>query len=275
MRKGLLFFLVCAATLNTWAVESTDSTGMNASPKAGRQSLYIGAGYGSDLLYSGYSLSGQKPYYSMDLLYRFNKEWTASAAIYHLDAAGPAIAFYDLAVGYRRYFNSWLDAGASLSAYFTNPSIQDVYFGNFAYLTVTGGFDWRILYSRLVYSALLDDSGSHYLQVKNSHYFSSSDFWKDKAYMDFNPTLNFVFGDRYKLITTGVQPHPGDSPADILNFESSFGLMDMEISIPIAFNTANFSIEAEPLYYIPIHKDPDFPAENGFFFFVNMYFRIF
>jgi hypothetical protein len=274
MRRVLLFVLIYAASIHLWAVQSADSTANDAPNQTDWRSLYIGAGYGSDLLYSGYSLSGNKPYYSMDLLYSFNKEWTASAAIYNLDGAGPAIAFYDVAVGYRRYFNSWLDAGASLSAYFTNPSIQDTYFGNFGYLTLTGGFDWRILYSRLVYSALLDDSGSHYLQFKNSHYFSTRDFWKDKAYMDFNPTLNFVFGDRYKWITpSNEQPSQEADPEQIL--ESSFGLMDMELSVPIAFNTTYFSIEAEPLYYIPIHKDPDFPADNGLFFFVNMYFRIF
>lgn len=268
MRSSLMIVWMCAASFNLWALQPADSTAVEVEKVTDWRSMYVGAGYGSDLLYSGYSLSGHKPYYSMDLLYRFNKEWTASAAIYNLEGASPAIAFYDAALGYRRYFNSWLDAGASLSAYFTNPSIQHTYFGNFAYLTVTGGLDWRLLYSRVVYSALLDDSGSHYLQVKNSHYFSTNDFWKEKAFMDFNPTLNFVFGDRYKLITTTS----GDSEAML---DSSFGLMDMEISIPIALTTANFSIEAEPLYYIPIHKDPDFPSDSGMFFFVNVYYRIF
>ncbi len=277
MRRGLLVLLICTASFNLWAAQSADSTVTDVTIKTDWRSLYLGTSYGSDLLYSGYSLSGKKAYYSLDLLYSLNKEWSASASIYNLEGAKPSIAFYDVAVGYRRYYNSWLDAGASLSAYFTNPSIQDAYFGNFAYLTLTGGLDWRILYSRLVYSALLDDSGSHYLQLKNSHYFSTNDFWEGTAYMDFNPTLNFVYGDRYKLVTTtgGDQTNPGGDSESIQSFDSIFGLMDLEISVPIAFNHTHFSIEAEPLYYIPIHKDPDFPAENGLFFFVNLYFRIF
>jgi hypothetical protein len=274
MRRLLFFLLINVLPVGLMAVDFGDSTKTCAVKKPRQSAVYLGTGYGSDLLYSGYSLSGQKAYYSMDVLYSFNRQWSASAAIYHLDGAEPSIAFYDMAIGYRRYFNSWWDAGANLSAYFTNPSIQETYFGNFAYLTLTGGFDWRILYSKLVYSALLDDSGSHYLQFKNSHYFSTNDFWNEKAYMDFNPTFNLVFGDRYKLVSnaTGDQAKPGGSEND---YESSFGLMDMEFSIPISFNYNYLSLEVEPLYYIPIHKDPDYPAENGFFFFVNMYYRIF
>lgn len=270
MKRLLLFLLVGASFFNLWAGQAADSTATDAGIQSSSSTVYIGAGYGSDLLYSGYSLSGKKPYYSMDVLYSFKKHWSASAAIYNLDGAEPTIAFYDMALSYRRYFNSWLDAGASLSAYFTSASIQDTYFGNFAYLTMTGGFDWRILYTRFVYSALLDDSGSHYLQVKNSHYFSTNDFWEDKAYMDFNPTINFVLGDRFKLMR--IEPQPGSDPE--MSYDSSFGLMDMEISVPIAFNYNAISLEVEPLYYIPIHKDPDFPAENGLFFFINMYFRV-
>lgn len=266
MRRLLFCLLVNVLTIGLMAETSADSTKTDGVEKARQASLYLGAGYGSDLLYSGYSLSGQKPYYSMDVLYSFNRQWSASAAIYHLDGAEPGIAFYDVALGYRRYFNSWWDAGASLSAYFTNPSIQDIYFGHFAYLTLTGGFDWRILYSKLVYSALLDDSGSHYLQMKNSHYFSTNDFWNDKAYMDFNPTFNLVFGDRYKLITTtaGDQVGPGGGAEEVVGYESLFGLMDLEFSIPIASIMAILAWKWSPCITFPSIKIRTILLRRGF-----------
>jgi hypothetical protein len=277
MRRLLFLIFIYTMSLNIMAGSPADSTTTEVVDQSGGGSLYVGTGYGSDLLYTGYSFSGQKPYYSMDMLYSINRQWSVSAAIYNMDGADPAIAFYDMAVGYRRYFNSWLDAGASVSAYFTSSAIKDLYFGNFAYLTLTGGLDWRILYTRFVYSAVLDDSGTDYLQVKNSHYFSTNDFWKDRAYMDFNPTFNFVLGDRYSLTTitdTGL-PLSGGGTEEIIGYENSFGLIDLEISFPIAFNYDDFSIEAEPLYYIPIHKDPDYPSTKGLFFFLNLYLRIF
>ncbi|MCA1745837.1 MAG: hypothetical protein LC643_09100, partial [Bacteroidales bacterium] len=86
MKRFLFFLLVGASCFNLWAGQAADSTSTDAGIQS-NSTMYIGAGYGSDLLYSGYSLSGQKPYYSMDVLYSFNRQWSASAAIYHLDGA--------------------------------------------------------------------------------------------------------------------------------------------------------------------------------------------
>lgn len=261
---------------------TADSVKVEAESKK-KHRFFVGSGFGSDMLYSGYSLSKNQPYYSADLLYSFNSKWTLSAAAINLNGKIPAVAFYDFSAGYRHIFSNIFDAGASLSAYFTSQKLQEQYFGNFAYLSVSGGVDWYLVYTRAIYSTILDSKGGHYFQLKNSHYFTTRDFMNKKAYISFNPTVNFVFGDRYKLhtYTTGGNSgtHPGNIPVNQPQsetvYKSTFGLMDLEFSVPVAFNYGTATLEVEPLYFKPIHKDPDFPSKNRFLLYANLYFRIF
>jgi hypothetical protein len=284
MKKRLVFsILVFFSIFNLKAETLNDSITHTTAKKISSHSFYSGVGYGSNMLYSGYSLSKDQPYYSTDLLYSFKRKWTASFSIYNLNGEQPAIAFYDFSIGYRHIFNHLFDAGITLSNYFTSKSIQNQYFGNFSYLTVSGGLDWKIVYTKAVYSTILDSEGGHYLQLKNSHFFVTPDFIKDRAYISFNPTVNFVFGDLYKLGIfttdnqgTGFGPgflNPGE-PETVEAYSSSFGLMDLELSLPVSLNYGKLSLDIEPLYYLPIHKDPDFPSQKGFIMYLNLFFRI-
>ncbi|TCO07053.1 hypothetical protein EV194_11052 [Natronoflexus pectinivorans] len=269
--------LMFMSTINGMLPVSNNNSD-TVSTASSKHALYAGVGYGSDMLYSGYSLSGSQPFYSMDIMYSYNRKWSLAFMAYNLDGQSPAVTFYDMAIGYRHVFNSWFDVRASLANYFTAKSAQEEYFGNFSYLSVSTGFDWRILYTRTIYSTILNRSGGSYFQIKNSHYFSTPDFFDGKAFVDFNPAFNFVFGDRYKLYTSTTRtviPGVGNLEQTIEEIDTSFGLMDLELSVPISFNYGNVTFEAEPLYYYPFHKDPDFPSQKGFFFFVNLYFRIF
>ncbi|SKC20464.1 hypothetical protein SAMN03080601_02349 [Alkalitalea saponilacus] len=273
MISGMLMFLQSMNAINPDDNNNSDTVSITTSKHA----LYAGAGYGSDMLYSGYSLSGNQPFYSMDLLYSYNRKWSLAFVTYNLDGKSPVVTFYDVALGYRHIFNSWFDVRGSLASYFTAKSAQEEYFGNFSYLSVSTGYDWRILYTRAIYSTTLNRSGGSYFQIKNSHYFSTPDFWDGNAFMDFNPAFNFVFGDRYKLYTTTTRtviPGVGNVEQTMEEIDTSFGLMDFELSFPISFNYGNATLEAEPLFYYPVHKDPDFPSQKGLFFFVNLYFRI-
>ncbi|WP_026473495.1 hypothetical protein [Alkaliflexus imshenetskii] len=280
--KKIIYIVSLLLVVSSGNASTTDSANVEVETRK-KQSFYVGSGFGSDMLYSGYSLSKNQPYYSADMLYSYNSKWTLSAAVINLNGKTPAIAFYDFSAGYRHIFNNTFDAGASLSAYFTSEKLHEHYFGNFAYLSVSGGVDWYWVYTRAIYSTILDSKGGHYLQLKNSHYFATRDFMNKKAYVSFNPTVNFVFGDRYKLHTYTTGGNSGTLPGNMpvtqpqteTTYKSSFGLMDLEFSIPVALNYGAATLEVEPLYFRPIHKDPDFPSKSSFLLYANLYFRIF
>lgn len=241
-----------------------------------KHALYSGFGYGSDMLFSGISLSSNQPYLSTNLLYSFNKRWIASATIYHLPGVYPTIAFYDFSIGYQHTFNSYLDAGISFSSYSTAQKLQDEYFGNFNYLTISGGLDWRIIYTQLIYSSMFKEQSSGYLQIKNSHFFSTPYLFKGKGYFTFDPAVNMVMGDKFSSEVVVSQSGSGNNGTitETTIYKSSFGLLDMEFSLPVGFNFGKATFEMEPLYYLPIYEDPDFPAKKGLFLFINLYFKI-
>ena len=228
------------------------------------------------MLFSAVSLSSNQPYLSTDLLYSYNKRWIASATIYHLPGIDPAIAFYDFSIGYRYTFNSYLDAGISFSSYSTAKKLQDEYFGNFNYLTISGGVDWRIIYTQLVYSSMLKEQSSGYLQIKNSHFFSTPYLFKGKGYFTFDPAVNMVMGDKFSSEIVVSQSGSGNNvtTTETTIYKSSFGLLDMEFSLPVGFNFGKTTFEMEPMYYLPIYEDPDFPAKKGLFLFLNLYIKI-
>lgn len=260
--------LLLLSFLSGTLAQQSDST-----KQTNRHSLYGGLGFGSDMTYSGYSLSGSRPYYSADLLYSYKRSWTAAFMVYHLSDTQAALVFYDFTLAYRKIFNSWWDAGASLAAYFSAKDLMDLYFGNFAYMSVSAGLDWRLLYTRAVYSTILDDSQTRYFQIKNSHYISTRDFWKDRAYVDFNPTANMLWGKRYEISKTYTE-ETENGPIEYHEYSTSFGLLDAEFSLPISFNYGNMTLEVEPLYNLPMYKDPDFPAREGMLIFINLYYKI-
>lgn len=241
-----------------------------------KHALYSGFGYGSNMLFSAISFSSNQPYLSTDLLYSYNQCWIASATIYHLPGIDPAIAFYDFSIGFRQSFNSYLDAGISFSSYSTSKKLQSDYFGNFNYLTISGGLDWRILYTQLIYSSMLKDQSSGYLQIKNSHFFSTPYMFKGRGYLTFDPAVNMVMGDKYSSQVIVSQTGKGNNVTmtETIIYKSSFGLLDMEFSLPVGFNFGKATFEMEPLYYLPIYEDPDFPARKGLFLFINLYFKI-
>jgi hypothetical protein len=273
MALTLMCFIFTAAFTQEKETLNNSETISTTTSKHG---LYTGLGYGSNMLLSGISISSAQPYLSFDLLYSYNQQWILSAVFYNLPGINPALAFYDLSAGYNRTFNSWLDAGISISSYSTAKELQEDYFGNFTYMTASAGLDWRILYSQFIYSAILNQEGNGYLQISNSHFFSTPDLFKGKAYFTFDPSVNMVLGDKYAkedvVIQTGMGPNSTTETATV--YSSSFGLLDMEFSLPIGFNFGKTTLELAPLYYLPIHNDPDFPAERGMFLFLNLYWKI-
>ncbi|MGQ1947684.1 hypothetical protein ACT3CD_11360 [Geofilum sp. OHC36d9] len=268
----LLWGLNCAFSAYSQNTEATvDSLAQTAESK---HAFYVSLGTGSNMLYMGSTLNEQSSYLSAQGIYSYNKELMVAASVYHLPGVNPSIAFYDMSVGYSKIINKTFDGSLYLSGYFTADELQATYFSNFWYLTLSGGIDWNILYSQLVYSKILDNEG-YYLQLINSHYFATNDFLKGNAFIDFNPAANLVMGNQYSVETASSNTGSGTGNGETEPvYSSSFGLLDIEISIATGFNIKNFTFEVEPLYYIPLYDNPDYSSSPEMALFINAYWKI-
>lgn len=248
-------------------------------------SLYSSIGSGSNMIFLGSTISRDKPFYSAAVTYGYKNSFYASASASHIIGVNPYAAFYNLSLSYNHVFNSWFDISSSIAGYKTPASLQETLFSDFAFINLTTGFDWKLIYTKLSFGELISDGHHGYIQVRNSRYFETPEFFSGKSKISFDPNINILFGDLLKIETTTTgRTKFGSSPpfrhfkknpnSTIESYSYKFGLMDFEFSLPVTFSYNNFSIEAEPSYILPAFSNSDYPAPEGFTLFVNVFFRI-
>jgi hypothetical protein len=247
-------------------------------------SLYAGAGYGSNMIYLESSISKGKPYYSAIVTYGFKNSLYVSASSSHINGTSPFVAFSSLSFNYRHTLNSWFDVSADLAGYKTSTLLQQTLFSDFAFISLTSGFDWKLIYTKLSLAGVFSVNNRGYIQLRNSRYFKTSDLFNGKAFFSFDPNINLLFGEVIKIsTTTGSSKYGYSSPfrhfkKNPINttesVSSSFRLMDIEFSLPVTLNFDNFSIEAETGYILPAYTNQDYPAPKGFSFYLTAYFKI-
>jgi len=161
-----------------------------------RHALYAGAGYGSNMIYLGSTISQNLPYGYGALSYVLGGELSLSGSAFFIPTYGQsAPAFGNVSIYYSHDFTKWLDISTGISRYIVRPSLTDTLFSNFNYADIKLGFDWKILYTEVSYGGFLIKDPPSYLQVRNSRYFETPSFFKGKANVSFYPYANLLFGN--------------------------------------------------------------------------------
>ena len=274
--------LFCQA--DTLSKPANDSSSTEKSP-ADIHSLYTGIGAGSNMIYLGTSISNNKPFYSASVTYGYRNTLFVSASASHLNETTPYLAFYNLAMNYSHTFNSWFDISSDIAGYKTAESLQDSLFSDFAYINLTTGFDWKLLYTRISFSGIISEENGFYLQVSNSRYFETPEFFKGKALIYFNPDIDILFGNLISVETaSGIKnmemPLHSAMPEKnrlipLIHIPKNSDSWISQFSLPVTFSYGKFSLEAEASYLLPVYSDPYYPEPKGFTFYLNAFFKIF
>jgi len=111
--KYLILFLLLLPSATPAQTGANISLPVNDTSKAGseveRHALYTGAGYGSNMIYLGSTMSQDQPYGYGNLTYGFKNKLYASVSAVNLSRFDPVAAFYIGGLSYNHVFNSWLD----------------------------------------------------------------------------------------------------------------------------------------------------------------------
>ena len=166
---------------DTNEIVSVADTGKSAKANTGH-SLYSSLGYGSNMIYLGSTISQNQSFGFTTMTYGFNNEFFASASAFHLTNFSPFLSFYNFSLNYSHAFNSWFDISLGVSRYQLNKTLSDTLFSSFTYGELTVGIDWRLLYSKISAGGLLADENRAYFQFRNSRYFQTPEFFRDKAF---------------------------------------------------------------------------------------------
>lgn len=204
--KSILFFILLylnfpqkGLSANTETESARDT--VTAAVKGSKHSLYPLAGFGSNMVYLGSTISGNQPFAYSGLAYGFNNEFFVSASSFHLSGVKPFFAFHNFSVSYSHVFNSWLDMSAGAYRYQVDKTLTDSLFDSFFYSDIGIGIDWKLLYSKFSFGGFLMKDPQTYFQIKNSRYFKTPDLFSGKAYISFDPYVNVLFGN---LVTTEI-----------------------------------------------------------------------
>jgi hypothetical protein len=242
--------------------------------------LFMGTGFGNDLLFDATSLSSNQPFISADISYVYKGKWSASIAAYNMPQREILIPMVDFSLGFSHVFNDKFDVAVAISSYQTATAVKDELHDSFSFFRIRGGYDWYWLYTRLSAGSIIGPEAGLYLYLRNSRYFRSGDLGKSGNHFSFDPNINMVFGNRIEYIELESTPinRPGRSPGNTnitYDQQNNFSALKMEFSIPTSFYFYDLTLEAEPLYLIPINKKETEGSAGGFYFFLNLYYRIF
>lgn len=241
-----------------------------------RHSLILGAGYGSNMRFSGIKLMESQPYLSSDLTYAYNNLLTANVALYHLPGIQPSVAFYDFSLGIAHTFNSYFDAALTLSRYCTANQLKETFFDNANYILASAGLDWRLIYTNVSYSAMLASESQHYLRIANSHYLPIKQLKKGRGQFWIDPSVNFILSSYYSESSSDGNGN-GNKPSqeeETVQYDQLFGLTELEISLPMAVDFGKATLEVNPYYSVEIKKDALYPASSGFCLYINLYIKL-
>lgn len=190
-RLQILLLVILFLPAGSFAQSDTTDSGTRAEKHA----LFAGAGYGSNMIYLGSTISQNQPYlYGAAAYSLFEKVYISGGAFYLSNLSKTAPAFYSAALTFNQDIFKWLDFSAGIYRYMVKPELADTLFSSFNYADVTIGVDWKLLYTEVSYGAFVIKEPPAYLQIKNSRYFETPGFFRGKATVSFHPYLNMLLG---------------------------------------------------------------------------------
>jgi len=267
---------------------------LSVTNKVSPHGLYTGIGFGNNMVL-GSTYSQDQHFYYGSLIYGYNNEFFISASTFHLSAFDPFLAYHTFSANYCHVFNDWFDISAGISRYQVAEALTDTLFNSFLYGDFTLGIDWKILYTKLSVGVLFAETTNSYFQIRNSRYFQTPEFFNGKAYISFDPYASLLFGSLTETTTSegttigitspihsagaGKTPTGGSGGSGGSSTTSKtstfFGLMEVDLGLPVGFNSGKLTVEAEPGYVIPIYTVADLPSPKGFVFMLTCSFKIF
>ncbi len=193
----ILLMFLCSSEILAQKKESITGTGSDTASSvsgADRHSLYAGGGYGSNMIYLGSTITRDQPYGYGNITYGIRNKLFASVSAVNLSRFDPLAAFYIGGLSFSHVFNSWLDISAGVYRYQVDKTLYDTLFNSFTYADATLGIDWKLIYTKISYGSIISKEPQGYLQINNSRYFQTPEFFNKKANISFDPYVNLLFG---------------------------------------------------------------------------------
>lgn len=260
MKKYLYLSLALFAGLSTaFAQKSERSDSKTDSTEVPKTSLSLASIYASDASYYGQVSNERLPYVLANASLNFPSGFFLSAGAYKLINIGSGISGVDLTAGYDFNITKNLTSSVSFSRSFFPDSSLFLQSANLNMASASVNYDWQWLNTGINADYAIGDQSALFMTFTASKLIDLGSI-SSKDYISLEPAIEVVGGTQ-RITTTEEIPQNNEGAgglSKIINFprrnnrspeyreieSSSFDLLSYNLKLPLAYNRANYAVEA-------------------------------
>ena len=252
-----------------------------------KQSISVGANYGSDVQFFGRTGPIKYPFISTDFVYNAKSGVFVYGSAVKVLGYDPLVDEFDVGTGFFYKYTKKISGTISYSRFLFAKAAADVIKSASSNdINFKNSFDWKIAKSSITADYLFGKSSDFFLTLSTSKYIEPSwSVFDDKDYLSFNPTISAIFGTQ-----NFVQKFSRDHPAQLALYDldappegstkqpynnGRFNALNYSIKLPIAYNRPHYTFEAAWKYSIPVNVEGALKNRHEVFFNLTFYYLFF
>ncbi|MDB4921296.1 hypothetical protein [Mucilaginibacter sp.] len=252
-----------------------------------KQSISVGANYGSDVQFFGRTGPIKYPFISTDFVYNAKSGFFVYGSAVKVLGYDPLVDEFDVGTGFFYKYTKKISGTISYSRFLFAKAAADVIKSASSNdINFKNSFDWKIAKSSITADYLFGKSSDFFLTFSTSKYIETSwSVFDDKDYLSFNPTVSAIFGTQ-----NFVQKFSTDHPNKFALYDVSesleglaqqpynngrFNALNYSIKLPIAYNRPHYTFEAAWKYSIPVNVEGALKNRHEVFFNLTFYYLFF
>ncbi len=253
-----------------------------------KQSLSIGANYGSDVLFFGRTGPIKYPFLSTDVVYNAKSGFFVYGSAVQVIGYNPFIDEVDLGAGYLYHYSKKAQGTISYSRFlFDDDAVLVIKSASSNDINFKNSFDWNFAKSSITADYLFGKSSDFFLTLNISKYFETNwSIFDDKDYLSFNPAVSAIFGTQnfvqkfsidhqFRLDLDNIYVPNEGGPPSFRYDNGKFNVLNYSFKLPIAYNRPHYTFEASWKYSIPVNVEGALKNRHEVFFNLTFFYLFF
>lgn len=260
--KQYLFLLIALffVGFSALAQKTTSAETAADTTETPKTSLSLASIYASDANYYGQTSVDRLPYVLANATLNFPSGFFLSAGAYKLINIGSGVSGIDLSAGFDFKLSKNLSSSLSFSRSFFPDSSLFLQSANLNMASGSLNYDWQWINTGLYVDYAIGDQSALFTTFNVSKLFDLGGI-TSKDYISFEPSVEVVGGTQ-RITTTEEVPQNSDGSrnpvVDLINLpngksrkpqyrqieSNSFDLLSYNLKLPVAYNRANYAVEA-------------------------------
>lgn len=268
----VMLFLLTTATVHAGALKlhhiytDTPNKVADTDSTVRKQSLIVGANYGSDAMFFGRTGPIKYPFVSTDVIYNTKNGIFIYGSGLKVLGYNQLYDEIDLGAGYLYKYTSKFGGSISYTRFLFNSDAHVIKSGSSNDINWNNAYDYGIMKSGVTFDYLFGKSHDYFVTLNTSHHFESNfGVFDDKDYLTFTPGISLIFGtqnfvQRYSLDYN--YRHDADNLLDngpdeqhMAHLNGMFNALNYSFKLPIAYNRPHYTIEFTYKYSIPVNVE--------------------